>query len=135
MKVVRLLWWCLIFIAGLNRIAMADDSEVYESLADVDIGRVFLTAEQRAGLDARRGKAATGSSSAASRGRARDNKHPDAAGYIVNARGTARVWSRGNFVVADANQRMRFPGDVKVRRVREDDSSASGRDGNKDDEH
>ena len=116
----------------------ADEIEVYESLADVHIGRVFLSPAQRAALDERRGKPSPPVAGGSSTSRSKPVDSPDAAGYIISSTGSMKVWSRGNFVVSDVPEDMRFPGDVNVRRVSEnsdrDDEPAGARQGDGDDD-
>lgn len=91
--------------------AAADDIDVYESLTDITIGRVFLSPEQRLRLDGMRGK--TPSVTSADRGKSRQ-PNTRAAGYIVSSAGKLKVWSNGDFVASDDRGQMRFPGDVRV---------------------
>ncbi len=95
--------------------ALAEETAIYESLDDVEVGRVFLSPEQRDRLDQRRGKPEVrvtnrGPAAAVSK------TWPDAAGYIVSGNGESRVWSNGDFVAADKVSDVRFPGDVRIRR-------------------
>lgn len=99
--------------------ATADEAPVYESLADVEIGRIFLSPEQRSGLDARRGKVPPVPTAAATRNRNPAKSSSDAAGYILKRGGQSQVWSRGGFVPSDDVNSVRFPGDVKVRQSAE----------------
>ncbi len=101
--------------------AHADESTVYEALADVRIGRVFLSPEQRARLDQGLSKPA---SRAARRGvpaTAMPGANGKAAGYIVNGAGKTRVWSNGDFVAAPAAEAVKFPGDVELTRASNSD--------------
>ena len=75
--------------------AIAEEVEFYESLADVEIGRVFLSPEQRAALDARRGEARPVAMQNRPVGKAAVTQSPDAAGYIVSSSGRSRIWSKG----------------------------------------
>lgn len=95
--------------------AVGDEIKVYESLTDVEIGRIFLTPEQRASLDNRRGEVPAMAPQEGSDSKAPRKKHSaDAAGYIVSSSGKSRVWSNGDFVVADEVSEMIFPGDVQI---------------------
>lgn len=108
--------------------AAADDIQVYESLTDITIGRVFLSPEQRRRLDELRGKSSNvAGSRSADRGTPRTSS-ANAAGYIVGHSGKLKVWSNGDFVASDERGQMRFPGDVKVTRkgVKEVDADSPG---------
>ncbi len=97
-----------------------EQAQVYESLADVKIGRIFLSPEQRSRLDQRRGKAPVASAARVPVARGRVSRSsPDAAGYILRSGGPTRVWSNGNFVPADDASGVTFPGDVEVLRKAE----------------
>jgi len=100
----------------INASASAEESKFYESLADVEIGRIFLSPEERARLDARRGEAAavTVQNRPGEKGVA--NQFPDAAGYIVSSSGRSRIWSKGGFVTAEKVPQVTFPGDVTITR-------------------
>ncbi len=93
-----------------------EQAEVYESLAEVKVGRVFLSPSQRSSLDDRRGKAPVATLAEKPSGNARVSKSPDAAGYILRSGGPTKVWSNGNFVPADDASAVTFPGDVEVLR-------------------
>ena len=113
----------------LSAAAVAEETGVYESLDDVIVGRVFLSPEQRERLDQRRGKApAPGPTSGVASGKPK-KKMPDAAGYIVSSSGESRVWSNGDFVVADEVSNVRFPGDVPVTREPASDDLETADDG------
>ena len=94
--------------------AAAEESPVYESLANVEIGRIFLSPAQRSSLDKRRGNAPPVVSRNTKGTRAAARQFPDAAGYILSSGGPSRVWSDGGFVPADDVSDVAFPGDVKV---------------------
>lgn len=89
---------------------------VYESLADVKIGRIFLSPSERISLDNQRGKAPALAIAAKPAVTARATQSPDAAGYILRSGGPTRVWSNGNFVPAEDASDVTFPGDVEVLR-------------------
>ncbi len=99
----------------LTGAALAEETAVYESLDDVEVGRVFLSPQQRERLDQRRGKPEVRATNPG-RTAAVSKKWPDAAGYIVSSSGESRVWSNGDFVAAEKVSDVRFPGDVRVRR-------------------
>lgn len=94
----------------------ASDLDVYESIDEIAIGRVFLTPAQRAALD--RGR----NLPAARGGEEREEASPAPrsverpAGYIENSSGERRNWQRGDFVVNDDSSVARFPGDIQIRR-------------------
>lgn len=114
--------------------AGAEPADIYESVDDIAIGRVFLTQAERRKLDERR----TGPDHATTAKRnpavtTRDEA-ARAAGYIINSRGSRKAWSGDDFV--DASQvdtgTMRFPGDVPVVRhapVPQSDDDGEGDDG------
>ena len=114
----------------------AEDTAVYESIAGVEIGRVFLAPGERDRLDEQRlnppAKGAAGASE--SNGKAEKTHKAESAGYIISSSGRARVWRDGDFVAAPRQVpgKMAFPGDVKVVRTvdadpisGEEDQSAS----------
>ena len=109
----------LVIALTLSAPVVADDSPVYESFRGVKIGRVFLSQERRNLLDKRRlqvprRRADAGAPSAAGP----QKKAAPAAGYIIGPGGRSKTWRNGDFVetASDPAQRMRFPGDVAVRR-------------------
>jgi hypothetical protein len=95
----------------------ADDSTVYESLSGVQIGRVFLSQQQRVELDARREQVADGDVGKRT-ARATPSQALPSAGYIIGRNGYPKVWKDGDFVTTrDAETTaMKFPGDVPVTR-------------------
>lgn len=114
-------------LVALPAIAYAGDEAIYESLESVAIGRVFLSPAERRWLDARR------SSEPAARffppvrpsgvppaPAPKESKPP--AGYIVSSSGQARVWRNGDFVKSKgrAATDTKFPGEIRVRRHRND---------------
>lgn len=110
--------WVLVATCGLAATGSAAEEEapVYELLADVKIGRVFLSPAQRHSLDDRRGKAPAVATASAPAARSVAKQSPDAAGYIKRSGGPSRVWSNGNFVPADDVSGVTFPGDIEVLR-------------------
>jgi|GEM_PF-4114524 len=103
----------------------ANDAPVYESLADVPIGRVFFSPRQRIQLDKNRGttKHGTASSTSTSTGVAVRNK--DAAGFIISSSGMKHVYSDGDFVETASSADVAFPGDVRVIRQAQVDEEVS----------
>ena len=98
----------------------ADESGIYESMADIDIGRVFLTPAERDRLDAQRLRAAPDLPHVAAAGKKSppDPVSKTAAGYITSSRGTLHEWSGNDFVVSQrslSDTRI-FPGDVDLQR-------------------
>ena len=116
----------LLACAGLSSAfsAEADGLEVYESLDEVTIGRIFLSPQERARLDERRGKAQQAVAGGATKAAPSRKSHPRASGYIVSSSGRTRVWSDGDFDSTGKAPQMIFPGDVKVTH-----KAASERDG------
>lgn len=97
--------------------AVAEEAPIYESLADVSIGRVFFTASQRANLDRLRGTSGVQvSNSGKPRSTNKKPGNPDAAGFIVSKSGKARVYRNGDFVEVSSEPNVKFPDDVTVTR-------------------
>lgn len=100
--------------------AWADESDVYESVAEIDIGRVFLTPSERDRLDLQRLRPEVDSSLPLAKSDdarpVRRRKKP--AGYILSSRGSRQEWSGNEFVEFSnaAPRPSEFPGDVKVKR-------------------
>ena len=118
--------------------ALADNGDVYESIAGISIGRVFLTPEERRLLDALRARSPqTAFQSAPSSDRTRDSEPPsNASGYIVSSSGKSRLWRDGDFVEAAIapTSATRFPGDVKIVRHRADSGQSESSDESQADE-
>ena len=108
--------------------AAATDDSVYESLGKIPIGRIFLTAEERARLDRMRGKQPIQPTSERPKD---DVSEPvsdvDPAGFIISHSGTTRVWKNGDFVATASASEVRFPGhiDVESQPVSADSDDAS----------
>lgn len=123
----------LLIFALLTAIAAApagaDEDGVYESLRDIPIGRIFLTAQERARLERIRGQAPVQPRYLPP---ADDAPEPepeiDPAGYIVSDSGTTRVWSNGDFVATRSASGVRFPGEVRIssQTVPQVDADAAG---------
>ena len=105
-------------------VAVAD--ELYESLDDLTLGRIFLSQAERERLEARRGIVVD----AASTGDASDEQAPEpdqsparpAAGYILARGGRALVWSDGAFRrVTGHVDDVDFPGAGRIRIERASD--------------
>lgn len=118
----------IVILIGVHSSANADEG-VYESVADLRIGRIFLTPAERRRLDQLRlapprsaGSApvAVGVESAGATDRQR---RP--AGYIISSSGNRRTWTGDDFVASDGqgSLRTRFPGDVEV--IRHGEQAAS----------
>ena len=120
---------CLfVCVALMGGGVFADETGVYESLADVEVGRVFLSPDQRAHLDERRGKAPV-PVAATSAGTSPVKKKPgNTAGYIVSSSGISRVWSNGDFVAAEEVSKVRFPGDIRITRKNVSDADRGAAD-------
>jgi len=114
--------WRLVILTMLTLPAysLADDSAIYESMAGIKIGRVFLAPGERDRLDRRRlrPQAEKRDSDSGADGKSAAARVLSSAGYIISSSGKARVWRDGDFVESRRQepQRMRFPGDVKVTR-------------------
>lgn len=97
----------------------ADELQVYESIDEIEIGRVFLKPAERTALDRRRELPAQAPSSvsrsatAAPPARRAENRP---AGYIESSDGTRRHWRSGDFVADGRSAQMRFPGDIRIER-------------------
>lgn len=109
-RIKRLL--AVIVACALATSALADD--IYESLADVRIGRVFLSPEQRVRLDDRRGEPPPVSVGDAPANISSTKRDTEAAGFIMSSSGRSRVWLNGDFVATDEVPEVRFPGEVKI---------------------
>ena len=114
----------LILTVLLASSAHADNSDVYETIAGVSIGRVFLSPEERRLLDAARTRPpqTVAQSAPSSSEAAGSEPSPNASGYIVSSSGKSRFWRDGDFVEAASapTPATRFPGDVKIIRHRAD---------------
>ena len=105
----------------LSKPATAHEEGVYESLGHIPIGRIFLTADERARLDKIRGKNPAPAPGARSTGKASaSGANKDAAGFIVSDSGATRVYKNGDFVATDSASNVRFPGQVRVKSVSKD---------------
>ena len=104
--------------------AVADELDIYESIDDVTIGRVFLTPAERRWLDANRNVLVR--ERPVRRWRVDDAPSGEEpapasdppAGFIINSSGAESRWSRGDFVDVDGRsvRSMQFPGDVNITR-------------------
>lgn len=114
--------------------AAADQDTVYESLAEVPVGRVFLSRAQRSMLDdGRAGEPLVQQAPTRPIVQAPPSKKKRRpAGYIVSSTGESRVWSARGFVTTRTEPGMRFPGDVSVTRsetdTAEDQAAVDGHD-------
>jgi hypothetical protein len=101
----------------------SEDDGIYESLADVNIGKVFFSPDKRQAIDRNRGN----TSAAGNSGRAAKRKqNKDAAGYIVSSDGRARIYSNGDFILSKDATSVEFPGQVKVTRSDVADDAEAG---------
>ena len=122
---------------------VADDADdLYESLDDITLGRVFMTQADRRALDARRSVSPVNAAVEAT------DVEPDAeqvdstprrpaAGYIASGDGTALVWANGGFVPVELSEaeRLKFPGAVRIRSTDTgvtDDAGDGGKPGDRD---
>jgi len=92
--------------------SVAGEIAIYESLADVTIGRVFLSPRQRAHLDSRPVESPKPVREPAPAEPVERKKN--SAGYIISSSGESSVWSRQGFVTKKDASAVAFPGDVKV---------------------
>lgn len=102
--------------------ALADDADVYESLPEVTIGKVFFTTEQRRRLDGLRRRTPSTGQGRASR---EESRSKAAAGYILRGGGQRKVYAEGDFVAEEVSKEVKFPGDVKVVKVTDVDKTES----------
>lgn len=106
------------YVALFAAAAIAGEDLVYESLQGVEIGRVFLSQEQRAVLDQKRKHSASDIASASGTTPVSGVLSQSAlsAGYIIGRDGRAKVWKDGDFLSSPAPREtvLRFPGDVKI---------------------
>ena len=109
---------CTLLFLFLTVPAGADDAVVYESLTGVSIGRVFLHPDERAYLDANRGKAPTTTVSAAAEAEGEATAEPtrEPAGFISRNGRERRYWQDGDFVRRGQGKSggAGFPGQVKI---------------------
>jgi hypothetical protein len=99
--------------------ALADDNPVYESLDGVEIGRVFLSRQERAILDRKRAHGAdAGASTSGAIAAQTASPAASSAGYFIGRNGDSKVWKNGDFVTSQGTREtaLKFPGAVKVRR-------------------
>jgi len=99
----------------------SEEEQVYESLADVRIGKVFYSPEKRLAIDRSRG-----SSAAAGRPRVGVKRNSDAAGYIIRSDGRTRVYANGDFVLKESTATVKFPRPVEVIRSTVADDAEAG---------
>ncbi len=113
---------CVGFVLLLDaRMSVASDQEqIYESLADVKIGKVFFTPEKRQDIDRRRANPTTAGSRESP---AKPVRKADAAGYIISSNGQVRVYSNGDFIPAKSADPVEIPGRVEVLRSGVTDAS------------
>ena len=97
--------------------AVADEFEVYESLADISIGRVFLSPLERARLDNGGPPPMVVHEEQPVAPVVKKRRRP--AGYFISSSGAAGIWSSRGFVAKGDVDETRFPGDVTIRRTRE----------------
>lgn len=105
----------LLFVVLVPTHAAAHEDGVYETLSHIPIGRIFLTPDQRAYLDGRRGSEPARPSRPRPAANTRKRvSGDDAAGFIVSDSGTTRVWRNGDFVPTASASVVRFPGQVRI---------------------
>jgi len=111
----------ILAVAGLFACGAPNaDTGVYESAADIEIGRVFLTRAERLRLDQLRRlqPAAASDESTASRvaGPSDTDRPRRPAGYFYSSTGQRRAWAGDDFVVSGRSRSSTqvFPGDVVI---------------------
>lgn len=118
---VRVLALSMLALLPLQSFAGEEDLReisVYETMAGVSIGRVFLSPAERKILDVKRANppraAVTTGQNASDTGES--STAAPAAGYIINSSGRARFWMNGGFVESGESSpaALKFPGDVKI---------------------
>ena len=113
---------CLVIVVlTLSFAAVADDEQVYESLSDVTIDRVFFTTAERVRLDALRKSKSTAILTARTN-RSERSSSTNAAGFFVDEQGNVRVYHNGEFVVASQTTEIDFKDAIKL--IRHDPDSA-----------
>lgn len=117
----------LVPMLTLFDVATADDGDtlvkqpLYESIADLKIGRVFLDPPVRRLLDQQRASpVVAGISESVSEAPAETSPaEPTSAGYIIRGSGDALRWRDGDFVRdsgLNASSVISFPGDISITR-------------------
>ena len=112
----------LLPVQSLAEVEDPGEVSVYETMAGISIGRVFLSPVERKVLDVRRANppqaAVTTGQTTSDTGGPREAA--PAAGYIINSSGRARLWMNGDFVESGnpTPAALKFPGDVKIVRHR-----------------
>ena len=96
--------WSYAVLLALPLQVIASDSEIYDTVSSVSIGRVFLSPEQRLVLDEerRRPKSKLPLQGVVETDDVERTSGVIPAGYIVNSSGEARYWHEGDFVRADS---------------------------------
>ena len=110
----------------------ADDLKVYESIDDIEIGRVFLTTSERSQLDRLRNAPVVAAASNDTPGEpAPTQETARPAGFIQNTAGERQSWQGGDFVSGARDAAIRFPGAIHIQRhaakdaEQEDDAAGS----------
>lgn len=107
----------------------AEQSDVYESIDEIAIGRVFLTSAQRNWLDLHRHDVPVDSGVTPTEAVVPKVAEPavSPAGYIIKSDGTQQRWSDGDFVSSNRMKlaEMKFPGDIKIIRHTTDNEAES----------
>ncbi len=117
--VVKLCAGCFLFFASGE--ARSGDTDIYESLPEVTIGRVFFSQQQRERLDQRR--TATPLASGTVPRQVHKKNGENAAGYIVSSSGVSKVYIDGEFVTTSNSAAVTFPGAVKIARGEHSDEA------------
>lgn len=126
----------LLLLSLIGSQAVADEAEIYESVDDISIGRVFLTPGQRNLLDVERlrPRPSAEQSHHSESDKQPSSQAPSPAGYIISSRGTQSSWAEGAFSESNrkALRTMTFPGDVRIVRHGTDGATRSADDEAKD---
>jgi len=104
----------LLFSLSVSTV-IADEQKVYESLAEISIGKVFFSPQQRARLDVQRAPGPVLANTGSSGGKQRRKKvDKNAAGYIMRSGASSKVYVNGEFVSSGSGDTVVFPGAVKI---------------------
>ena len=113
---MRILTTLIPLLCLLPASADAGETDLYESIRDVRIGRVFLSPAERSDLDVRRANPDSGPATSSQSDAEQAAPETEPAGYIVRGDSEPRYWRDGNFEETGrpAPRTLEFPGDVKI---------------------
>ena len=117
--------------ASIPETTLAGEDALYENLADVAIGDVFFSVDERERLDRQR-RPKGGAIQRAPRAGVHQKIKDKGRGVFARSGGQSRVYENGDFVVSDSGADISFPDDIVVTRTRSsktddsEDSSAAG---------